>query len=1676
MKRREFPRLLGTLLLGAAIVFGSTQTFAAPLGDILAEAAKKVKPSELKAVAARQAAAIARARLRAEADSGTQADVPAISAIGPGDPPDYYSTPNWAYSPRLRKFVDPLPGLWDPRGGGVAPAKCIPLAVPDTTTYPGSDYYEIELRQYQEKLHSDLLPTALRGYVQVNLGTNTAVCGGAGQQACTAANNTVAPAPIRYLGPLIVARKDRPVRVKFTNKLPTGEGGKLFLPVDTTVMGSGDFEIDYDPATLAPTALTDGTFSQNRATLHLHGGRTPWISDGTPHQWITPEGEATVYPKGISTRNVPDMPDPGSGSETFYWTNQQSARLMFYHDHAWGITRLNVYAGEAAGYLITDQTEQDLLAAGIIPSDQIPLVIQDKTFVDPETIKATDPTWAWGSQPWTGVADAPMTPVQGDLWWPHVYMPAQNPFNPDQSGINAMGRWHYGPWFFPATPLCFSSGGTDPQATTPFCVTHATAPNPYYDPSCDPDVVGFCQPPEIPGTPDVSWGAEAFLDTPLVNGTAYPTLTVDPKAYRFRILNASHDRFLNLQLYRTATIVSGVTVIVPGRGYTSAVIKLVGGGGRGATAEAVLDTDTLSPTYGQIRAINLVSVGSGYTSAPTVTITGNGTGAAARTTLHTAKTEVGMVAAAKTTGFPATWPSDGREGGVPDPATSGPAWIQIGTEGGFLPAPVLLPNQPVAWNLDPTMFNVGNVLSQAEGGGTIFLGPAERADVIVDFSKFAGKTLILYNDAPTAFPALDPHYDYFTGAPDRTDIGGSPAVLPGFGPNIRTIMQIVVSGSGGLAPVNAYNATTLTNLQNAFKSTGTPGGLGYTPGVFAASQEPIIVGQQAYDSTYSTAFPTTWPNWGLSRISDNELSFQTVNPDRTIGAPQTVTMGRKAIHDEMGGTFDDYGRMSAKLGLQVSFANAAITTFALQNYVDPPTETLEENDLQIWKINHNGVDTHPIHFHLFDVQVINRVGWDGFIRLPDTNELGWKDTVRVSPLEDTIVALRPVTPTQPFGLPESIRPLNPAAPLGSTEGFSQIDPLSGNNVVPTQTNELFNFGWEYVWHCHILSHEENDMMRSISFDFESALPAAPALSATQEAGPRINLTWTEGTPVGDPESPGNLGNPANEIGFQIERSDSGGPFTSLATALANAAGSADTAINASTTYEYRVRAYNAAGNSDWSNTVSLTTDGFNHAPSFNKGADQTVLENSGPHSIVGWATAVSAGPGEPSQTVNFVATNDNNALFSQQPAIDASGALTYTPAPETIGVATVTVRLHDDGGTANGGIDTSAPQTFTITVTPSSPLKVTAPSAGANWAQGSIQTVTWRGTVTTGSVRIWLYQGAVFKAVVINSTLNDGAFDWTVPATLAPGSYTLRLTWLTNVAVFAVSAPFNVVATAGPLTVTQPIAGATLEQGTVQHVVWSGIPATGNVTIKLYRGAAFLATLTGLTPNDGAYDWTVPATLAHGTYSLRVTWLSNTAIFGTSAGFTVASPTLTVTLPDGVAPLQQGVAQQVAWSGMPAAGNVAVRLYQGSVFKATVISSTPNDGSFDWIVPATLAPGSYTLRVVWLSNPAVFGSSAVFTVGPTLMTVLSPGGGETWGRGTARTVTWSSSSNVGNIKIELYKGAVRTAILAPSTGNSGSGVVVVPAATIPASDYRIKITWLQNPAVSDFSSGFITIN
>jgi FtsP/CotA-like multicopper oxidase with cupredoxin domain len=940
--------------------------------------------------------------------------------------------PNYAYSPPLRKFIDSLPGL----GAGARTANTalgastlgqyIPIATPGVLPgFPNDDYYEIALVEYHEQLHRDLPPvvgtwpnqtggTKLRGYVQEV--------------------NGVAVGSPHYLGPLIIATKNKPVRLKFTNRLPVGAGGNLFLPVDTTIMGAGMGPLTAAGAPCDPTApgATCASFTDNRATLHLHGGLPPWISDGTAHQWITPAGETTPFVKGASQQNVPDMPLPATGSATFYWPNQQGGRLMFYHDHALGITALNVYAGEAAGYLLSDPAEETALATAGVPGTTadlahlIPLIIQDKTFVYDNSV--TPVGVAKDSTRFTAVTDPLWDSVNwgtgGNLWFPHVYMPNQDPSS--LSGANPLGRWDYGAWFWPVF-----------QSAIPPAISH------------------------VP---------EAFMDTPIVNGTPYPYIDVAAAPYRLKILNAMNDRMLNLQLYQadqdgitpataTAKVVNGaITSIVlgnQGSGYipnTSPMVHIVGGGGYGAWATATVNG------LGNIASITLTNGGAGYIKAPTVTIGSS--------------TEVKMVPAIPNAAipFPPVWLTqtpgmipdvlDSRNSGVPDPTLRGPAMIQIATEGGLLPGPALLPNTPVGFEQNKRNIVVLNVLEK-----TLFMAPAERADVVVDFTPFAGKTIILYNDSPTPVPAGDPRYDFYTGNPDYSatggtnNQGGAPSTIPGYGPNTRTIMQFRVAGidpaPGTPGPVDYYNPATLTALQNP--TTG-------LPAIFKATQDAPVVPESVYNTVGYTGGATTDT---FARIQDLSLTFTPYGST----VPITMPMQNKAIQE----LFDPQGRMNATLGVELPFTGARNQTTVPLGFIDPTTETISRGQTQLWKITHNGVDTHGIHFHLVNVQVINRVGWDGAIRPIDENEYGWKDTVRMNPLEDIIVAMRAKTPTFPFQVPDSVRLINPAMPEGST--FASLSPLTG--LATTVTNSMTNFGHEYTWHCHILGHEENDMMRPL---------------------------------------------------------------------------------------------------------------------------------------------------------------------------------------------------------------------------------------------------------------------------------------------------------------------------------------------------------------------------------------------------------------------------------------------------------------------------------------------------------------------------------------------------------------------------------------------------------------------
>ncbi|MBL8204140.1 MAG: multicopper oxidase domain-containing protein [Blastocatellia bacterium] len=249
-------------------------------------------------------------------------------------------------------------------------------------------FHNIAITEFQQQLHAQLPPTTVWGY-----------------------NGS-------YPGPTIEAVRGVPIQVLWHNQLFT-QTLLSRLPIDQTLHWA-------DPLMQHP--LFAPYTGPVPTVVHLHGGETEPQSDGHPDAWFTPNFV---------------LRGPGWVKDVYTYANDQPATTLWYHDHALGVTRLNVYAGMAGFYLLRDpQFEATLnLPSGNYERE---IVIQDRTF-----------------------------DINGQLLYPNA-------------GVNP--------------------------------TTH-----PY-------------------------WVPEFFGNTIVVNGKVWPFLNVEPRKYRFRLLNGSNARFYNLKL------------------------------------------------------------------------------------------------------------------------------------------------------------------------------------------------------------------------------------------------------------------------------------------------------------------------------------------------------------------------------------------------------------------------------------------------------------------------------------------------------------------------------------------------------------------------------------------------------------------------------------------------------------------------------------------------------------------------------------------------------------------------------------------------------------------------------------------------------------------------------------------------------------------------------------------------------------------------------------------------------------------------------------------------------------------------------------------------------------------------------------------------------------------------
>jgi spore coat protein A len=366
-------------------------------------------------------------------------------------------------------------------------------------------------------------------------------------------------------------------------------------------------------------------------------------------------------------------------------------------------------------------------------------------------------------------------------------------------------------------------------------------------------------------------------------------------------------------------------------------------------------------------------------------------------------------------------------------ATGKATVLQIGTEGGFMPQATEVPTD-IPFYLDATL----NALNPV-GQGSLIVGCAERYDLIVDFSNHAGQSIILYNDAAAPFPGGDPRNDYFPGLANGNPVNTK--TKPGFGPNTRVLMRFKVK-------------TTTTSADSTLKIDATT----------KFETLPAINGHTWNDPLIVPSDPNGYPD--LTKI------------------PQGIKVRRLSLNEN----FDAWGRLQQQVGDDIAQPTGGYG----RAYESTATEVINLNGQpsvrEIWQIANLTADVHPMHFHLVNVQILKRQPIDvlnpfaprlndtvldafNFLsnapRLPDKNEVGWKETCRMNPGEVITVimefALPKITDTagKPIDLSSVILPDGTHGGLGTPPP----SPRTGGN--------------EYAWHCHILEHEEHDMMRPL---------------------------------------------------------------------------------------------------------------------------------------------------------------------------------------------------------------------------------------------------------------------------------------------------------------------------------------------------------------------------------------------------------------------------------------------------------------------------------------------------------------------------------------------------------------------------------------------------------------------
>ena len=423
----------------------------------------------------------------------------------------------------------PVPSSGPPPGGTLDPTTIpkyvTPLVIaPVLKTHGGANRYSIAARQFKQQIlpggvwntfnhRKDRYPaTTVWGYGPESdpVPDSSGLEGGVG----------IAPAPnsqFNFPAYTIETLADVPVRVRWTNELVDASGNYLphLLPVDQTLEWANP-PMDCRTGPAKPDCGGDDPEPYTGPVPivgHVHGAHVDSHSDGHPEGWWLPA--ANNIPAGYARRgslfeDATGFNDGTRGYADYLYRQDQPATTLWYHDHALGITRLNVYAGLAGFWIIRQGGDGSLTDTAPTHRRVPPLARMDRLP---------------GPSPVAGQTvldlNVPGSPIRSAIR--EISMAIQDrSFNAD------------GSLFYPGNRAFFERLNVGTAGTTNQQFPDASELRINLAPRSDIAPI---------------WNPEAFFNVMVVNGVSWPTLEVAPARYRFRLLDGCTSRFLNLALF-----------------------------------------------------------------------------------------------------------------------------------------------------------------------------------------------------------------------------------------------------------------------------------------------------------------------------------------------------------------------------------------------------------------------------------------------------------------------------------------------------------------------------------------------------------------------------------------------------------------------------------------------------------------------------------------------------------------------------------------------------------------------------------------------------------------------------------------------------------------------------------------------------------------------------------------------------------------------------------------------------------------------------------------------------------------------------------------------------------------------------------------------------------------------